>query len=65
MARIGQENFRRPTGERREQEGGVREVLAGVRVVELAQYVFVPVATGVLSEGGADVVKVEPPQGDA
>jgi crotonobetainyl-CoA:carnitine CoA-transferase CaiB-like acyl-CoA transferase len=41
----------------------VLEVLKGVRVVEVAQYVFVPVATGVLAEWGADVIKVEPPAG--
>ena len=44
----------------------MNQVLSGIRVVELAQYVFVPVATGVLSEWGADVIKVEPPEtGDA
>ena len=44
----------------------MHEVLQGIRVIELAQYVFVPVATGVLAEWGADVVKVEPPHaGDA
>lgn len=41
-------------------------VLAGIRVIEVAQYVFVPVATGVLTEWGADVVKIEhPTRGDA
>ena len=40
--------------------------LAGIRVVEVAQYVFVPVAAGVLAEWGADVIKVEHPRtGDA
>ena len=39
----------------------MHEVLKGVRVVEVAQYVFVPVAGAVLAEWGADVVKVEPP----
>lgn len=38
-------------------------VLAGVRVIEVAQYVFVPTAAAVLAEWGADVVKVEPPGG--
>ncbi len=41
----------------------MHEVLKGVRVIEVAQYVFVPVATAVLSEWGADVIKVEPPRG--
>ena len=40
--------------------------LSGIRVVEVAQYVFVPVAAGVLAEWGADVIKVEhPATGDA
>ncbi len=33
----------------------------GVRVVEFAEWVFVPVAGGLLSDWGADVVKVEHP----
>jgi crotonobetainyl-CoA:carnitine CoA-transferase CaiB-like acyl-CoA transferase len=37
---------------------------AGVRVVELAQWVFVPVAGALLSAWGADVIHVEPPRGD-
>ena len=36
------------------------DLFEGVRVVELAQYVFVPAATAVLSDLGADVIKVEP-----
>ena len=41
-------------------------VLEGIRVIEVAQYVFVPVGSGVLSEWGADVIKVEHPvRGDA
>jgi crotonobetainyl-CoA:carnitine CoA-transferase CaiB-like acyl-CoA transferase len=38
-------------------------VLEGVRVVEVAQYVFVPLSGSVLAEWGASVVKVEPPGG--
>jgi crotonobetainyl-CoA:carnitine CoA-transferase CaiB-like acyl-CoA transferase len=38
--------------------------LAGVRVVELAVWVAGPSAAGVLADWGADVVKVEPPEGD-
>ena len=41
----------------------MHEVLKGVRVLEVAQYVFVPTAGGVLAEWGADVVKVEHPVG--
>ena len=41
-------------------------VLEGVRVVEVAQYVFVPLTGSVLAEWGAETIKVEPPgTGDA
>jgi crotonobetainyl-CoA:carnitine CoA-transferase CaiB-like acyl-CoA transferase len=36
----------------------------GVRVIELAQWVFVPVAGALLADWGADVVHIEPPEGD-
>jgi crotonobetainyl-CoA:carnitine CoA-transferase CaiB-like acyl-CoA transferase len=36
----------------------------GVRVVELAQWVFVPVAGALLADWGADVVHIEPREGD-
>ena len=39
--------------------------LEGVRVVEVAQYVAGPLAGSLLAELGADVIKVEPPGGDA
>jgi crotonobetainyl-CoA:carnitine CoA-transferase CaiB-like acyl-CoA transferase len=39
--------------------------LEGVRVVEVAQYVAGPLAGSVLAELGAEVIKVEPPGGDA
>src|SRR5262245_10346925 len=40
-------------------------ILAGVRVVELAQWIFVPSAGALLADLGADVIKVEHPrQGD-
>jgi itaconate CoA-transferase len=38
--------------------------LAGIRVVALEQSVAGPLASRVLADMGADVVKVEPPQGD-
>lgn len=37
---------------------------SGVRVVELAQWVFVPVSGALLSAWGADVIHVEPTRGD-
>ncbi len=36
----------------------------GVRVVELAQWVFVPVAGALLADWGADVIHLEPLEGD-
>ena len=36
----------------------------GVRVVELAQWVFVPVAGALLADWGADVIHIESTQGD-
>ncbi len=39
-------------------------VLEGVKVLELAQYGFVPSAAAVLGDWGADVIKVEHPRGD-
>lgn len=38
--------------------------LAGVRVVEVANWTFVPAAGAVLADLGADVIKVESPTGD-
>jgi crotonobetainyl-CoA:carnitine CoA-transferase CaiB-like acyl-CoA transferase len=39
--------------------------LEGVRVIEVTQYVAGPLCGSLLAELGADVVKVEPPTGDA
>ncbi|MBS9372262.1 CaiB/BaiF CoA transferase family protein [Rhodococcus sp. B50] len=41
-----------------------KQAFAGVRVVELAQWVFVPVAAALLADWGADVIRIEPPEGD-
>ncbi len=38
--------------------------LAGLRVVELGVWVAGPAAGGILADWGADVVKIEPPDGD-
>src|SRR3954454_15654805 len=37
--------------------------LQGVRVVELAAWTYVPAAGAVLAEWGADVIKIEHPEG--
>lgn len=38
------------------------EVMKGVRVVELGSFVFVPLATAVLADWGAEVIKIEHPR---
>ena len=38
--------------------------LAGIKVVELGVWVAAPAAGGILADWGADVIKIEPPQGD-
>ena len=42
--------------------GTTGDLFAGVRVVELAQFVFVPVTGALLADWGADVVKIEHPE---
>lgn len=37
------------------------KIFEGVRVIELAQYVFVPAATTLMADHGAEVIKIEPP----
>ena len=38
------------------------EILKGVRVVEVGSFVFIPLATAVLADWGAEVIKVEHPK---
>ncbi|MBR0655210.1 CaiB/BaiF CoA transferase family protein [Plastoroseomonas arctica] len=38
--------------------------LAGLRIVELGHYIAAPFATRLLADLGAEVIKVEPPEGD-
>ena len=40
------------------------QVLAGIRVVELTMWIAGPSSGGLLADWGADVIKVEPPNGD-
>ena len=37
------------------------QVMEGVRVLEVAQFTFVPAAGGLLADWGADVIKIEHP----
>jgi crotonobetainyl-CoA:carnitine CoA-transferase CaiB-like acyl-CoA transferase len=39
-------------------------LLAGLRVIDAASFIAGPVATTILADLGADVVKIEPPDGD-
>lgn len=39
-------------------------MLEGLKVVELATYIAAPGAAGILADWGAEVVKIEPPEGD-
>ena len=40
----------------------MNDVMAGVKVVELAGWTFVPSAGAVLADWGADIVKIEHPE---
>ena len=51
-------------GEPDRRSAGGAGPLHGFRVVELAMWVAGPSAAGTLADWGADVIKIEPPQGD-
>ena len=40
----------------------MQDVLAGIRVVEVASWTFVPSSGAILAEWGADVIKIEEPE---
>ncbi len=39
-------------------------MLRGLRVIELATYIAAPGAAGIMADWGADVIKIESPDGD-
>jgi len=43
----------------------IRLPLAGIRIVEVGHYTTVPLSTRMLASMGADVIKIEPPEGEA
>lgn len=46
--------------------GGSTAVMRGIRILEVAEHTFVPAASAILSDWGADVIKIEPTgRGDA
>lgn len=44
---------------------GLKGFLAGVKILDLSQYIPGPMATLFLADMGAEVIKIEPPNGDA
>jgi crotonobetainyl-CoA:carnitine CoA-transferase CaiB-like acyl-CoA transferase len=45
-------------------KNGMSKPLEGIKVVEVAMWAFVPACGGMLSDLGAEVIKIEPPTGD-
>ncbi len=54
-----------PAGMRSARAGGRRGVLDGVQVVDFSAFVAGPLGAQILADLGADVIKVEPPEGEA
>jgi len=52
-----------PPGRRR--PGAATPALAGIRIVEIGHYTTVPLSARLLASLGAEVIKVEPPEGEA
>src|SRR5580698_8389926 len=56
------DNISSDMGEQRPEQ---RRILEGIRVVEVATHIFGPAAAAVMSDFGADVIKIERPDGDS
>src|SRR5256886_5923826 len=55
---------RRCQGAARAEPDSAMPLLDGLRVIDAASFIAGPVATTILADLGADVIKVEPPDGD-
>src|SRR5438093_13527826 len=55
---------RRRRGAARAEPDSAMPLLDGLRVIDAASFIAGPVATTILADLGADVIKVEPPDGD-
>jgi crotonobetainyl-CoA:carnitine CoA-transferase CaiB-like acyl-CoA transferase len=55
----------RPAGRRPAHEASRESALAGIRIVEIGHYTTVPLSARLLASLGAEVIKVEPPEGEA
>src|SRR6478735_604505 len=52
-------SVRRPPGAERVRSRTMTNVMQGIRILEVAEHTFVPAASGVLADWGAEVIKIE------